>query len=233
VPGTSIYSYISHSLVEFLGRDWLERGSMEVRFVHPLYEGEEARITGRLSGIGEDAALAIDLQIMNPQGAICAVGAALLSTRPPAPEPAIGDYPAGTRSRSLPISPESLHTGQLLVPVKSEFTWNIHWEYCQKTIRDHHPIYRQILHPGWLLLQANRILVENCDLRLWIHAASMIQKYHAQAEECMVETRGRVKEKFERKGHRYLVLDLALFAGLRCLETIRHTIIFRIAHRAA
>jgi hypothetical protein len=52
-------------------------------------------------------------------------------------------------------------------------------------------------------------------------------------EECAIETRGRVYDKFERDGDHFIVLDLAVFAPTRCLATIRYTAIFRIAPKAA
>lgn len=233
VPGASIFAYMSRSLVELMGKDWLERGSAEVRFIHPIYEGEEVRITGSLSSITRDGTLCIDYQAMNNQGVTCAVGAAKLPAQAPAPEPGPEDYPVGRGKLKRPISLESLKVGERLTPIASEFTWNIHWEYCQKSIRDHHPIYRQILHPGWLLTQANLILAVNYDLPPWIHVSSVVQNYHVQEEECLVETRGRIQDKSECGGHHFIVLDVAIFATGRCLATVRHTAIFRIAPQAA
>ncbi len=233
VPGSSIFAYMSRSLVEFMGKDWLEHGAAEVRFIHPIYEGEEVRVNGSLSSITKEGTLCCDLHASNNLGVICSIGAATLPTRAPLPEPSWDDYPAGQGKPKRPISLESLKTGELLTPIRSEFTWNIHWEYCQKAIRDHHPIYRQILHPGWLLSQGNLILAANYDLPPWIHVSSVIQNYHLQDGECIVETRGRVQDKFERGGHHFVVLDLAVFASGRCLETICHTAIFRMAPKAA
>jgi hypothetical protein len=233
VPGSSLYSYVTRSLVEFLGRDWLARGSAEIRFVHPVYDGEEIRVGGCVSPCSKDAVLHLDVQGTNSQGVTCIVGIAGLPDKSVEPEPIPDDYPAGRGKLRRPISLDLLKVGTLLTPVSSEFTWKIHWEWCQKVIHDHHPIYRQLLHPGWLLSQANQILASNYEMTAWIHASSVVQHYHAQDAECFVETRGKVAEKFERNGHHYVVLDLALFANQRCLGSIRHTAIFRIAPRAA
>ena len=233
VPGVSIFAYMSRSLVELLGKDWLERGAAEVRFVHPIYEGEEVRVNGSLSSITKEGTLCIDYQAANNQGVVCALGAASLPAQPPGKEPVQEDYPVGRGKSARSISLETLKVGERLTPIQSQFTWNIHWEYCQKSVRDHHPIYGQILHPGWLLSQANLILSTNYDLPPWIHVSSAIQNHHTQEKECLVETRGRVQDKFERGGHHFIVLDLAIFASGRCLETVRHTAIFRIAPKAA
>ena len=233
VPGSSIYAYMCRSLVDFAGADWLDRGWAEVRFVHPIYEGEEVKVTGCISSIDEDSTVWLTYEAANPQGVICGSGQARLPMQPPPSSPILEDYPAGRRKKPRPITLQSLKPGEPLTPIASEFTWKVQWEYCQKTIRDHHHIYREIAHPGWLLLQANHILSANYDIPAWVHVASEVQHYHAQREECLVETRGRVREKYEVQGHHFVVLDLALFAGPRCLQTIRHTAIFRIAPKAA
>ncbi len=233
VPGTSIFAYMSRSLVDFSGTSWLERGWAEVRFVHPIYEAEEVRIAGSVSNLDEDGAAWIDYYAANAQGVVCAAGQARLPLDHLVNAPVPDDYPAGRRKKPRPITLSSLKPNEPLTPVTSDFTWQVQWEYCQKIIRDHHPIYQEFSHPGWLLSQADRILCANYDLPAWIHVASEVQNFHAQREECRVQTRGRVREKYEIQGHHFVVLDLALFAGERCLQTIRHTAIFRIAPKAA
>ena len=62
---------------------------------------------------------------------------------------------------------------------------------------------------------------------------SLVQHYCALENEGTIETRGRVIDRFERKGHHFIVLDVALFGDAGCLATVRHTAIFSIAPRAA
>jgi hypothetical protein len=233
VSGIFVYSYMSRSLIEFLGKEWLERGSADVRFIHPTYDGDELRVTGCVTSVTKEGTLCIDYQSINNHGIVCAAGIAKLPVYSLSPEPLLHDYPAGRRKIHRLISLETLKVGEELTPITSPFTWNIHWEYCQKAIRDHHPLYRQVMHPGWLLSQANFILAANYDLPPWIHVSSIVQNYHALSSECTVETRGRVENRYEEKGGHYIVLDLAVFSQDHCLGTIRHTAIFRIAPEAA
>ena len=233
VPGSSIFAYVSRTLVEFLDKDWLERGSAEVRFVRPVHSGEELRIGGRVCAVSKEGDVSIDFQASNNQGTPCGIGVAQLPVRAPAPEPCPGDYPAGRAKLNRPISLETLKIGECLTPVSSQFNWNVHWQYCQKSIRDHHPLYRKILHPGWVVNRASRILAANYAIQAWIDVSCRVQNFHLQEEECVVETRGRVQDKFERGGDHFIVLDLAVFTPAFCLQTIRYTAIFRIAPRAA
>ncbi len=233
VPGVSIYAYMSRSLLQFLGRDWLEHGFAEVAFHHPAYEGDEIRVAGHLSSITKEGTLCIDFRAENPQGMACGTGIARLPSHIPRPEPVLEDYPDGQRPLKRPISLQSLKAGELLTAVTSQFNRNTHWEYCEKTIRDHNPLYQEIAHPGWLLSQADAIFTANYELAPWIHVSSAVQNYHAQEQECSVETRGCVLEKFELAGNHFIVLDVAIFANGHCLAAIRHTAIFRIAPRVA
>jgi len=233
VPGVSVFAYMSRSLVEFLGRPWLEHGAADVLFRKPIYDGEDVRVSGSLTGVRQDGTLAIECQVCNSKGEVCATGAARLPPEAPPPEPARDDFPAGRAGVGREISLDTLEIGEPLEPITAEFNWTSHWEYCQKGIRDHHPLYRQTAHPGWLLTQANRLLAANYDLPPWIHAESAIQNYRAQDVEARVETRGRVADRFERKGHHFVVLDVALFTEAGCLARIRHAAIFSIAPRAA
>jgi hypothetical protein len=233
VSGVFIYSYMSRSLIEFLGTDWLERGSVEVRFTHPIYDGDDIRVTGCLTSVTKEGTLCIDYQGTNNHGISCAEGTAKLPVSCQIPEPSAGDYAAGRRKTHRAITLETLKVGEELTPIKTPFTRNLHWEYCQKAIRDHHPIYHQVMHPGWLLSQANLILAANYSLPPWIHASSAVQNYHILSDEAEVETRGRIENKYEEEGAHYVVLDLAVFSQNHCLSTIHHTAIFRIAPEAA
>jgi hypothetical protein len=233
VTGVSIYACMSRSLVEFLGRSWLERGFAHVDFHQPVYEGEEIRVTGQLSSVTKDGTLCIQFRADNPQGMACGTGTARLPVQPLQPEPAMADFPAGQKKLRRPISLDSLKVGECLTAVASEFDRKTHWEYCEKSMRDHHPIYRELVHPGWLLSQADLILTANYELPPWIHVSSTVQNYHSQEQECTVETRGHVIEKFELGGNHFIVLDVAIFAEQRCLATVRHSAIFRLAPRVA
>src|SRR5437867_9559712 len=41
VPGATVYAYMTRPLLAAFGREWMERGTGSVRFLRPIYEGEE------------------------------------------------------------------------------------------------------------------------------------------------------------------------------------------------
>ena len=232
VSGMSILAYMTRPVVEYAGRDWLERGSADVHLIHPVYEGEEIRVGGSVTAVKEDT-VSLEFQAANNQGAACGIGVAHIPSDKPLPEPVIDDYPPGPARLHRPVTLESLRVGENLSPLLSEFTWNVHWQYCRKSIRDLHSLYERILHPGWIASRAGQILVSNYAIQAWIDVACRIQHFHLQEEECPIETRGRVFSKYERDGDHFIVLDVAVFAPKKCLATIHYTAIFRIAPNAA
>lgn len=233
VPGVSVYAYMSRPVAELLGREWLERGAAEMRFISPVYGGEDLRLGGTIGITREDGTLELSCQAANSQGAVCGTGTAQLPLAISSPEPSPEDYPAGRGKLHRPISLESLEAGESLVPVPSEFTWNVHWQYCRKSIRDLLPLYEKTMHPGWVVSRASHILAENYAVQAWIDVSCSVQHFHLQEEECVIQTRGRVRDKFEQKGDHFIELDLAVFSPAQCLAAIRYTAIFRIAPNAA
>jgi hypothetical protein len=233
VPGCSVAAFMTRPLIETAGRDWLARGSAEVRLIRPVYEGEEIHISGSIASIAQDEAFSLEYQAENTQGATCALGIAHLPPATPATEPSRDDYAAGKHKLNRPVLLQTLKKGEALTPIISDFNWNIHWQYCRKSIRDYHPIYEKTMHPGWLLSQASQILAANYEIQAWIDAACQVQHFHLLEEECAIETRGRVQDKFELNGDHFIVLDLAVFTPTCCLATVCYTAIFRIAPNAA
>jgi acyl dehydratase len=61
----------------------------------------------------------------------------------------------------------------------------------------------------------------------WIHVESGVTHHSAVADGERVSTRGRVRELFEKKGHRFVVLDLLQVADdRRPVASIEHTAIY-------
>src|SRR6266487_1396978 len=49
VPGVDVMAYMMHLPVAKWGRDFLERGLIEARFIKPVYDGELTEVTGQES----------------------------------------------------------------------------------------------------------------------------------------------------------------------------------------
>ena len=78
-----------------------------------------------------------------------------------------------------------------------------------------------------LLQFSNEILVRNFRLGPWIHTSSEITNWGAVEHGAEVRASGRIHDRFERKGHEFIVVDLTLAADGRVVQTVRHTAIYR------
>jgi hypothetical protein len=82
-------------------------------------------------------------------------------------------------------------------------------------------------HPAVMLSLANRIFLENYELGPWMHVSSEVRKFGSAGHGDEVRVRARVEDRYERKGHEFVVLDVAIFNGERTIERVRHTSIWR------
>lgn len=224
VPGVDVYAYLTHPLVERWGLAWLERGTVAARFHKPVYDGEETTV------VAVDAADGgLEVEVRNPGGDLCATARATLPTTPAA-APDVAAYPTATPPAAPPpASPASLVAGSVLGSFENGFHAERAGEYLGD-VRETLPIYRDqgIAHPGYLLRNANWILVANVKLGPWIHVGSEVQNFSTARDGERISTRGRVQVAYERKGHRFVDLDLLMLAdGARPLLRVLHTAIYQ------
>ncbi len=198
---------------------------MDVRFLQPVYDGEETEVRC------EPATDATDLKVTvhNPAGAVCATGHARLpdqSLQAPRPE----DIPPAPLPSPPPdASPDTLAPGRLLGTVELGFHAAMASEYLAE-VRETQPLYEQegLAHPGYLLRCANWVLATNVRLGPWIHAASQIQHHGCVTGDAQLSTRARVLHEYEKKGHRFVDLDVLVVADdSRAILRVRHTAIYQ------
>ena len=90
------------------------------------------------------------------------------------------------------------------------------------------PVYRaeKVAHPGWLLRRANRILSRNVEMGPWMHVESNVQQLGLVHDGDAVSTRGRVTDVFERGGHKFVTIDVVVYASDRARGSVEHTAIY-------
>ena len=222
VPGVDVYAYLCHLPAERWGRDWLERGTITARFSSPVYDGDDVEITGRADGDG-----ALDLVLTDPTGAECARARAVLPRERPEPPP-IGDWPGGDPPEAAPVATPAILTTRPFGRLEVRFRAQRCDEYLDD-IREQLPLFRdeRIAHPGWLLRFANYVLTANVRLGPWIHVESSVQLCGTVTDGDLVETRALVTGEYERKGHRFVDLDVLQLVGDRPVARTAHTAIYR------
>jgi len=236
VPGVTVYAYMTVPLVERFGLDWLERGSMQVKFHQPFYDGEEVIVRGEADTSAEPITVAVTAG--REDGTACAtalatvndrsawLGEARLEDYPVAPLPPIDERQIPSRGSLVPGTVVGTLTETLSLPDTTTLS----------NLDERLAIYsgaRAAAHPFTLLALANQILVRNYKLGPWIHTSSDLINWSGARDGDEISVRGRVADCFERKGHEFVVLDLLLIADrTRVVQQVRHTAIYRPRARA-
>jgi hypothetical protein len=234
VPGVDVYAYLTHVPAREWGRRWLENGTATVRLATPVYDGRTVTVSGTWAGDddsddSDDSHDSHDsdgscLDLTVTDGATtCATGRAGRDAQPSdRPEPPAAELPADPP----PASPESLRPGTVLGTVTDTFDAAAHRAYLAD-VRETLSLYADdgIAHPGWVLRFANQALSRNVVLGPWIHVSSDIALVGVVEDGERVEARSVVLDEFERKGHRFVTLDVAISADGRPVQRVTHTAI--------
>lgn len=195
VPGITIYGYLTVPVLERFGADWLARGGMRVRFLKPVYDGEEIVVTLQDSGVSA----------RRQDGTQCATGEIWWPQTAP---PSLAEYPEeALPAERPPASETSLAPGRVLGTVRAA------WSSPDD--------------PAALLSLSNQVLMQNVKMGPWIHQSSDLRHFSLARDGEQLAARGRVAERFARKGHQFVVLDIVVVgAGERLVQQVRHTAIY-------
>ncbi|MCG6207072.1 hypothetical protein LPW26_20700 [Rhodopseudomonas sp. HC1] len=227
VPGVEVMAYMMHLPVARWGRDFLERGLIEARFVKPVYDGETATVSGDEQSDG------ISLSVES-RGELCATGSASLPAQVPAID--LAAYP------DTPVVATRPPVGAGSFPEGHWFgTAPVSWggvrlrEYLDE-IRETEPIYLadDLIHPGTLQRIMNRVLVDNVMLGPWIHVGSRMQLLAAAGGDDVLTARAKVAANYDKKGHRFAEFDALIVAnGTTPVAHCHHVAIFAPRQKAA
>jgi acyl dehydratase len=206
VPGVDVMAYMMHLPVERWGRDFLERGLIEARFVKPVYDGEIAEVSGEQQG----GALSIEV---HSRGELCATGSASLPTAAPAVSLADFTEVAAVAERK-PVNASSYEIGKWLGTQPRNWAGDAAKDYLAD-VRETDPIYTRegLGHPGMLEKVMNKVLVDNAILGPWIHVGSRMQLLSAAKAGDELTARARVTANYDKKGHRFVELDALVVAN--------------------
>ena len=76
VPGVAVYAYMTAPIVSKYGMKWLEGGTMQMRFLKPVYDGDE--IVVRAETQNNETVKEAVIRVERGDGSLCATGAASL-----------------------------------------------------------------------------------------------------------------------------------------------------------
>src|SRR5947209_6923899 len=223
VPGVDVYAYMTHLPVRRWGRAWLERGTAECRLLKPVYDGDTAIVTAAEGRAG------LDLRIES-HGELCVTGHASLPFEQVPPPPAFGEVPPPAPPADRPPADEtSLAIGTRF----AIHPFRVTDEYAEQyllTVRETEPLYARehLVHPGTILHIGNWALRHNVVLGPWMHVGSTVQHFAAARVGDELSARAVVTANYERKGHRFVELDVLVYAGQKTpIARLGHIAIYR------
>jgi hypothetical protein len=213
VPGVTSYGYLAEFVLRRRGVAFAENGAINVRFGSPVYEGEH--VTASLNDDDE-------LALCNDLGEVCVTGEVRASRRDSRPIPGLATLP----DRRPPADETSLAVGVTLGSLYDVASHDAVDGYLDAVELE--PASRGAVHPAWMLLAANDILVQNVRLGPWVHVGSDVQLLGAVHYHDLVETRAVVTANFTRKGHRFVELDVVGSVDEHAVTRVRHTAIYQL-----
>lgn len=230
VPGVTVFAYLVQPAVEAWGLDWLERGTASVTLDEPLYDGVDFEVT--LEEL--DASPAYLAAVVDAGGVRCAQGRVALpsptaETRAPRrrgdpPAPPRDERPEATRAALERLREEAL--GHVVVewPGKSELDrYTRDLDAMPDLVRLDRGGYANA---AFVLGIANWVLARNVVLGPWIHVESDVRNFGAIARGSRLCAEASVTDLFERRGHEFVDLDVAVY------DDGDDTPLMRASHRA-
>ena len=228
VTGIALYAYLVHPIVAEWGSAFFDSSDVRVRFLQPVYDQEQLTAAPRKPGSDT-----IEVNLEGPDGAVRAVASYTKSLGPEPPD--IIEFPFE------PLTERSNLTEARIANLKPGTTLgSLEWTNDPseleagflRDMREDLSIFRGpegIIHPAYLLAQANEILMRNTILGPWIHTGSDIRHFGLPTRKSRLSLRGKIADSFERKGHELVSLDLALIEDQkRVLASIKHTAIIHL-----
>jgi acyl dehydratase len=226
VPGVTVFGHLAWPLTERYGSRWLERSWVTTRFLKPAYHGETVYVTDAI-----DASERCVAECHNSSNVLLAtLDCALESSQPPVDEHAalVGDTQPRDR---VEINWETVRVDEPF----TRYVWTpdeAHNREYAARVDDATALFQQgVLHPHTILAQANQVLVRQFVMPAWIHTGSEVRFRQLLRVGDAIEVRAVPVEKWERKGHQFIKLYIALRVRNEVATEIFHTAIFRVAER--
>ena len=208
VPGVDVYAYACAPAISHWGRQFMERAQISLRLAAPVFDGESVEVIAEIDN--EDTLRAT---VESPTGRCAIIEASLITNpadAPPPPQP----HASGPPPENRPLaSPEAFDALEALGSYTISCSPTEAAEYLADIRSDSTTLDLGLVHPGWLLRQANYILSNNVTLGPWIHVGSEITHHRAVEVGESIEIRAKVNRHYEHKDHLFVVLDVSMISS--------------------
>jgi hypothetical protein len=222
VPGVTVYGYLTWAPARRWGAEWLEHGTITARFEKPVYDGDAVEVSADEGDDGAGLVLAA-----RARGSVCATGTAALDDGAPQDGGASLFAPVPDPADRPPAGPDTLAPGTVLGTLVRRWDADDRAQYLD-LLSDDLDLYDRlgVAHPGALIRAANSVLSSSVRLGPWIHVASATRLLGLVHDGAVVTTYGRVVDRFERKDHQFVDLDVRSVVDGRPVMAVRHTAIY-------
>ena len=252
VPGVTVYAYLTEPLVAAFGSAWLQRGTASVKFVKPVFDGEEVTVTGEVTATGvlningkdvaitksgppsappnTDVTYTITVTNFGPSAAQNVSWTDTLPAGSPTPlnvalyaeAPLPAEREPGTRA----YFDAHATLGTFVVRYDAALA-----EEYVASVSDPLPLYRDAgawVHPAFFTHMANRCLRANVVIGPWIHIGSVVRHLGGARLGGSLAARARVRSLWDKKGRDFVELDIAILANGRPVAHVLHSAIYRL-----
>ncbi len=230
VSGVNVFGYLTQPLAHHFGGALLEQTTFDVKFLKPAYHNELLRISTEELSTDADSTR-FKSSAFNHQGSLLATLESTLWEQSPALNP---PHPALKGPSEIARNEISWERIKLSVAAP-DYLWTPSAEDNQQRVdaqRDRAKIYQgasAYIHPYYLLDACNKALMRMFILPAWIHVGSKLTIRHPirvgqDITVCTVPT-----EKWEKKGHQFIRLSIAMIVQGNIAAETSHTAIFKIA----
>jgi acyl dehydratase len=231
VPGVTVYAYLTEPLVAALGPAWLQRGTASVKFVKPVLDGEEVRVTGEIIARDPQGGLSATVRASTPSSGECAVLNATLPAGSPTPLNVALYAEAPLPAERAPGTREYFDAHTVLGTFVIRYDAAQAEEYVT-SVSDPLPLYRAAgggwMHPAFHTQLGNRCLRTNVRIGPWIHIGSVVRHLAAARIGDTLAARARVRSLWEKKGRDFVELDIAILANGKPVAHLLHSAIYRL-----
>jgi acyl dehydratase len=223
VPGVTLFGYLTRPFAALFGEAFLGGAAMDIRFRRPVYEGTWVSTAVEVTDVAKEGAV-FAARLLDAAGEACVVATVTM------PEP-------GRTSRALPPTrplpgqrrparPESLRAEPVFGTLEGCVSLHDATAYTAM-LGDDAARYAGLVHPAWLLRQANLVVDRNLELGPWIHVGSEVSFLGPVRANEPWTARGEVLALNTHKGREYADLDIAIGGATPALR-VRHKVIYRM-----
>ncbi|MGH0029694.1 MAG: hypothetical protein ACQGVC_07880 [Myxococcota bacterium] len=211
VPGVVVSAYLIHPAVDAWGEDWLARGRAEVVVERPVYDGEAFEVV-----LEEASGDTYRAGLRGPGGDVRARATVTLPDAAPAPptlrgDPRIGagfDRPQASRAVFERLREEGLGAVRVRWPEAEITRYFADPAGMPSLLR---PDAEGYANPAFVLGMSNWALAANVRMSPWLHLQTEHQNFAAIAPGSELVVEQRVADLFEKKGHEFVDVELAVF----------------------